>query len=160
MSRLTVRGSLVVWTQDAIDGIENGDCRSLSAGYYYQFDPSPGTYQGKPYTGVMRSIQFNHVAIVMVPRIVGAMVSDSISRKKPMEMDDFKDLMAFLGKKLDPEDLDQVDSILKYMCDPEGANGQATDSRPAFGKPRHRVATAADSARRGEMFPNAARLVR
>jgi 8-oxo-dGTP pyrophosphatase MutT (NUDIX family) len=56
--------SLYVNAQEAIDGIENGAKRELSAGYHYTPDMTPGTYKGTAYDGVMRDIHFNHVALV------------------------------------------------------------------------------------------------
>lgn len=56
--------SLFVNARDAIDGIESGQKRELSAGYHYKPDMTPGNFNGKPYDGVMRDIEFNHVALV------------------------------------------------------------------------------------------------
>lgn len=56
--------SLFVNTQDAIDGIESGRQAELSAGYHYVPDMTPGNFHGTAYDGVMRSIVFNHVALV------------------------------------------------------------------------------------------------
>ncbi|MGH7058317.1 MAG: DUF2213 domain-containing protein, partial [Acetobacteraceae bacterium] len=59
-----LRNSLIVWTREAIDGIESGKRRQLSASYRYDADMTSGTYEGQPYDGVMRNIRFNHVALV------------------------------------------------------------------------------------------------
>jgi hypothetical protein len=56
--------SLFVNAQDAIDGIESGKKRELSAGYHYTPDMTPGKFDGKGFDGVMRDIVFNHVALV------------------------------------------------------------------------------------------------
>jgi uncharacterized protein len=56
--------SLYVNSQDAIDGIETGKQKELSAGYHYKPDMTPGNFRGTPYDGVMRDIVFNHVALV------------------------------------------------------------------------------------------------
>lgn len=61
--------SLFVNTQDAIDGIESGAQRELSAGYHYKPDMTPGIFNGKRYDGVMRDIVFNHVALVEDGRV-------------------------------------------------------------------------------------------
>jgi hypothetical protein len=50
--------------QDAIDGIESGKQRELSAGYHYKPDMTAGNFDGMRYDGVMRNIVFNHVALV------------------------------------------------------------------------------------------------
>lgn len=60
--------SLSVWDGDAIRGIENKSRRQLSAGYRYRMDPTPGTFRGQPYDGVMRDIIFNHEALVPAGR--------------------------------------------------------------------------------------------
>jgi uncharacterized protein len=56
--------SLYVNAQDAIDAIETGRQKELSAGYHYKPDMTPGNFRGTPYDGVMRDIVFNHVALV------------------------------------------------------------------------------------------------
>ncbi len=56
--------SLVVWDSDAIEAIETKKQRELSCAYRYVADMTPGTYQGLRYDGVMRNIEFNHVALV------------------------------------------------------------------------------------------------
>ena len=56
--------SLFVNAQDAIDGIEDGSKKELSAGYHYKPDMTPGNFDGMRYDGVMREIVFNHVALV------------------------------------------------------------------------------------------------
>lgn len=59
-----LKNSLFVNARDAIDGIESGQKRELSAGYHYKPDMTPGNFNGKAYDGVMRDIEFNHVALV------------------------------------------------------------------------------------------------
>lgn len=63
-----LKNSLIVWTQDAIQGIESGEQRELSCGYRYRADMTPGTYDGVQYDGVMRDIRGNHVALVAAGR--------------------------------------------------------------------------------------------
>ena len=82
-----LNNSLVVWDQDAIDGIESDTQKELSAGYYYTADMTPGIYEGVAYDGVMRNIRFNHVALVVEGRagddvVVGdSMESLTMNRK-------------------------------------------------------------------------------
>jgi uncharacterized protein DUF2213 len=76
---------LSVWTQDAIDLIESGEQKQLSAGYGYDPDMTPGTYQGAPFDGVMRNIRGNHVALVEVGR-AGADVVVGDSQLKESDM--------------------------------------------------------------------------
>jgi hypothetical protein len=56
--------SLVIWVQDAIDGVESGKQQEISCAYYYDADMTPGVYEGVKYDGVMRNIRGNHVALV------------------------------------------------------------------------------------------------
>lgn len=63
-----LRNSLVVWTADAIKGIDNDEQRELSCAYWYRADMTPGTFEGTPYDGVMRDLRGNHIALVGVGR--------------------------------------------------------------------------------------------
>ena len=76
---------LSVWTQDAIDLIESGEQKQLSAGYGYDPDMTPGTYQGAAFDGVMRNLRGNHVALVEVGR-AGADVVVGDSQMKESDM--------------------------------------------------------------------------
>lgn len=59
-----LKTSLVVWTADAIAGIDSGEQQEISCAYHYVPDMTPGTYKGARYDGVMREIRGNHVALV------------------------------------------------------------------------------------------------
>jgi hypothetical protein len=63
-----LRVSLVVWAQEAIDEIESGAKKELSAGYHYTPDMTPGVDYGMRFDGVMRDIVGNHVALVEMGR--------------------------------------------------------------------------------------------
>ncbi|KAB1581151.1 DUF2213 domain-containing protein [Serratia marcescens] len=69
-------GSLVLWDNNAIAGVETDEQRQLSASYGYTLDMTPGEFEGEPYDGVMRNIVGNHVAIVRVGRVPGAVIND------------------------------------------------------------------------------------
>lgn len=56
--------SLTVWDRKGIDGIEDKSQTELSSAYRYRADMTPGTYEGAQFDGVMRDIDFNHVALV------------------------------------------------------------------------------------------------
>lgn len=61
--------SLVIWTKDAICGVETGRQQEISCAYYYRPDMTPGVSpDGSHYDGVMRDIKFNHIALVQVGR--------------------------------------------------------------------------------------------
>lgn len=59
-----VRVTLIITDAEAIEAIENGAAREISAGY--AFDPvfTPGTFEGQAYDFVMTNIRANHVALV------------------------------------------------------------------------------------------------
>ncbi|KMJ45452.1 hypothetical protein AB204_09025 [Xenorhabdus khoisanae] len=70
-------GDLSVWDGYAIDLIESGKMKELSAGYGYTPDMTPGEFEGQHYDGVMRNIFGNHVALVERGRIGrDAIISD------------------------------------------------------------------------------------
>ena len=59
-----LRTHLTVWTQDAIDEVEDESRHELSSSYSYDPDMTPGEYKGLPYDGRMVNIVANHVALV------------------------------------------------------------------------------------------------
>jgi len=62
--------SLHLHDRDGIAAIETADqdrergAKELSSAYRYRADMTPGVYEGAAYDGVMRDIDFNHVALV------------------------------------------------------------------------------------------------
>ena len=72
-----VMAELSVVHPDGVRAIESGQKADLSAGYRYTPVMDPGTYNGQPYDGRMTDIQFNHVAIVEIGRVDGAMIGDN-----------------------------------------------------------------------------------
>lgn len=58
-----LKGSLIIFHEDAIKAIESGERKEISLGYQCQLDPSPGTWNGEPYDAVQKNIVVNHVAI-------------------------------------------------------------------------------------------------
>ena len=77
---------LTVHAREGIDGIENNERREISAGYHYDPDMTPGTYEGEPYDGVMRNIEFNHFCLVPRGR-VGDDVLVNDAALPPMKID-------------------------------------------------------------------------
>lgn len=63
-----LKNALSIWDAETIKGIEDESRKEISSSYYYDADMTPGTYEGKPYDGVMRNIRGNHVAIVRAGR--------------------------------------------------------------------------------------------
>lgn len=56
--------SLVIWTDEAIAGVESDKQREISSCYHYVAEMTPGEYGGLRYDGIMRNIIGNHVALV------------------------------------------------------------------------------------------------
>jgi hypothetical protein len=69
-----VTNDLTVWPKYATEAIKDGEKKSLSCGYGYKADMTPGDYKGHHYDGIMRDISGNHVALVDKPRVPGAKV--------------------------------------------------------------------------------------
>lgn len=81
-----LKNSMVIWVSDAIDGVESNKKRQLSCSYSYDADMTSGVYEGMHYSGVMRNIKFNHVAIIPEGRAgPDVLVEDSL----PAELRDF-----------------------------------------------------------------------
>jgi hypothetical protein len=59
-----LQNSLVIWTAEAIEGIESGRRRELSSAYRYRPVMEPGTADGQRFDGRMTEIFGNHVALV------------------------------------------------------------------------------------------------
>lgn len=84
-----LKNSLVVWDKSAIDLIESDRKKELSCSYSYVPDMTPGMYLGERYDGVMRSIEFNHVALVEDGRAgEDVLVEDSL----PLALKPYKDV--------------------------------------------------------------------
>lgn len=79
-----LKNSLVVWSADAIKGIENGEQRELSCAYRYTPVMEPGTYEGMRFDGRMTQLIGNHVALVATGRAgPDVVVGDSQLPKDP-----------------------------------------------------------------------------
>jgi hypothetical protein len=73
-----ILGDIAVWDQSAIDLIESGRQRDLSAGYRYVVDMTPGSApDGTRFDGRMTQLQPNHLALVVEGRVAGAQVADA-----------------------------------------------------------------------------------
>jgi uncharacterized protein len=60
---LYLKGSLIIFHEDAIKAIEAGERKEISLGYKCLLDPTPGTWNGEAYDAVQKNIIVNHVAI-------------------------------------------------------------------------------------------------
>lgn len=64
-----VKNSMVIWDKEGIDGVNDNSRREISGSYHYVPDMTPGTWEGQPYDGVIRNIEFNHFALVPEGRV-------------------------------------------------------------------------------------------
>jgi hypothetical protein len=116
--------SLIVWAQNAIDDVEDGSARSLSAGYRYTPVMKPGSTPQGPYDGYMSEIIPNHIAVVDEPRVTGAMIGDQANKRNHYlgkfthDMSEatatggIDALLEFLKGKLSPEDIEEVRTMM------------------------------------------------
>jgi len=74
--------SLVVWAQDAIDAIESGAQRELSAAYRFTPDMTPGSFEGQRFDGVMRALIGNHISTVVDGRAGSEVAIDGALRSR------------------------------------------------------------------------------
>ena len=110
---------LTVWDRRAIDGIEGGNQKQLSAAYRYRADMTPGTYQGQPYDGVMRDLIANHVALVSEGRAgPDVVVGDAAPRPQS-----FKG-MFFMSKPRSFADMFALDADWDEDKHPRGEGGK------------------------------------
>lgn len=105
-----IRNSLVVWAEEAVQGVFSESKSQLSSSYHYDPDMTPGTYEGTPFDGVMRNIRANHVALVEEGRAgPDVVVGDSQFLAQSLELIDMKKtrtavaVQAALGAFLKPK---------------------------------------------------------
>lgn len=116
--------SLVIWRQEDIDDVESRDKCELSAGYYYEPDMTPGTYDGLRYDGIMRNIRANHIALVEAGR-AGPDVMVHDAKESHMPLASRKALIvkgaltAYMKPRLMPGTVLALDSVLGSV---NGAN--------------------------------------
>jgi hypothetical protein len=53
----------VVWTQDAIDNLQNGSMACPSIGYRYSVELRPGAFNGEHYHGTIEGLHGHHLAL-------------------------------------------------------------------------------------------------
>jgi len=58
-----LKGSLIIFHEDAIKAIESGERKEISLGYKCRLEPTPGSINGEAYDAIQRDIIVNHVAI-------------------------------------------------------------------------------------------------
>lgn len=74
--------SITITDKKAIEAVESGEYKELSAGYSCVLDMTGGLFDGQNYDGVMREIKGNHIALVQEGRAGhDVRVADSLSNK-------------------------------------------------------------------------------
>lgn len=58
-----LKGSLIIFHEDAISAIESGERKEISLGYKCRLEPTAGSINGEAYDAIQRDIVVNHVAI-------------------------------------------------------------------------------------------------
>jgi uncharacterized protein len=58
-----LKGSLIIFHEDAIKAIENGERQEISLGYTCCLEPTSGSINGEPYDAIQKDIVVNHVAL-------------------------------------------------------------------------------------------------
>lgn len=120
-----LKNSLVIWTADAIEGIENGQKREISCSYSYDADMTPGTFQGVHYDGVMKNIKANHIALVEQGRAgPDVLVGDEINHLVEDKMEK-RYRKATLAKMAEDAKIDKVDVLLALL-----ANDETEEKKP------------------------------
>lgn len=108
---------LTVWDDEAISLIESKKMQELSAGYSYKPDMTPGSFNGVPYDGIMRSIHGNHVAIVERGRIGrDAVIADSLPFEMGLNMKLKKGAMQRITAKLGMDE-ETVEKLVEAVAE-------------------------------------------
>lgn len=79
----TIYADLKIFSEALKEEIENGK-KELSLGYFCDYDPTPGEYNGKHYDAVQRNLRGNHLALVEEGRMgPDVRIMDSEVEEKP-----------------------------------------------------------------------------
>lgn len=135
-------GTFTIWDQEAIDAIESGGLKAVSAGYAYRAIAQGGVHDGQPYSLTMVDIVFNHLALVAAPRVPHAIIGDenttmeaALATNKPAQKKALRakllaSVRPFLAQDADTTKLEQVLDDLEeaqtLAGDPDGQT-DATD---------------------------------
>ncbi len=123
-----LKNSLVIWTKDAIAGIESGEQQEISCAYHYVADMTPGTYEGERYDGVMRNIRGNHVALVATGRAgPDVVVGDSVINLS-------QEILIMKSKALSKKAVLIQGALMALLGPKLSAAKLATDKMPDYGK--------------------------
>jgi len=137
-----LKNSLVVWANDAVNGIESERQKEISCAYYYTPDMTPGEADGQPYDGVMRDIIANHVAVVVEGRagpdvVVGdsALENTIMPRAKKGRQERTREaIVAYVLPKMAADaTLDDINLLLEKLEDTEPK--MEDDNEPAAVQP-------------------------
>lgn len=132
-----VFADLSIWDQDAIDKINSGEKRELSAGYSADTYFKPAEFNGEHYDLIMKNLSINHIALVRRGRVPGAMVYDEKPNLKETEMSK-EEILALLEPELEAAGLEKaavekiVLKVKEYKAEekPETPDPKAAEPQP------------------------------
>ncbi len=124
--------SLAVWDAEAIRLIESEAQSELSCGYYFIADMTPGvTADGVPFSGTMRSLSANHVALVSRGRAGSDVSVADQSLKECSFMKAYPKLVTVLAPYLSPT-ADRAKLALALDAELENQEEAAADETNEF----------------------------
>ena len=108
-------GELRVRDEEAVNAIESKEKEQLSAGYAFDFDPTPGTSpSGEAYDGIQRNIRGNHFAIVGAARGGSTCrVADTIIPPEENRMSTKTIVVDNEPRTVDEQDVGLIESLVK-----------------------------------------------
>lgn len=130
-----VFADLSIWDQDAIDKINSGEKRELSAGYSADTYFKPAEFNGEHYDLIMKNLSINHIALVRRGRVPGAMVYDEKPNLKETEMSK-EEILALLEPELEAAGLEKaavekiVLKVKEYKAEEKPETPDQKDAEP------------------------------
>ncbi len=125
--------SLVIWSKEDINKIEDELKKELSSAYRYRADMTPGVFEGQEYHGVMRDIVANHVAVVTQGRAgPDVVVGDAKPENPPMSTKSplLNAIKAFIAPRLaKDQSIDGLEHILALDAESDPMAGEAADRK-------------------------------
>jgi len=112
-----LKNSLVIWTEEAKQGIDSDQQREISCSYSYDADMTPGMYKGERYDGVMRNIRGNHVALVQQGRAGSdVLVADSLNQEVEEAMKKKVYSKSVLAQLAQDKKVEKVEDLLALLA--------------------------------------------
>lgn len=119
-----VYADLMIHSSSLMDKIDITGIKELSAGYWANYDYTPGIWNGQPYDAIQKDIIFNHVALVPEGRM-GSSVSVQDSLPQPTEEANMHDQAKLAELK---QAVATLASLLENFFSEESTETAVTDS--------------------------------